>query len=1297
MRNFLTNSKIIRTLFLCLIAAGCVKPSQQASDSDESSATFSLKEASLEWSIGEVDPNFKIPLSKIFNYTLCLQDKRTLESVIGHSFRVEGGDSPQNLTTNVSGCLVWNEKVKFNDLATQTFIAQERKIIATGVHSGVRTFKFAFNPWVKDNFFIDLKYHPDALNDRDLVLPEKSQEALKSQKKLPVWPDNFVIQSSDIGSASSKRQIQIRAEFNPNVYVSASHGPYTARPLLDGVFQLHMYFVAETQDGKKFVVLEVSPPEKIRMENSKLKFSSVVNAPQSLEQGELKLAFQLIPVDGPEALVEYDGIYTLGDSDKIVGTFSPKLIKDFNNVNSDFSIVSYLNNAVTANGQKINFDSVKNQMSLKQASLDEIKELNLVSTNSLVIGKNKDGFKVQAESKFQSMNKQVFDRNLRFTTCVNKADGTPLIGRTFKIKSFTGIEVAPQKTTVENKGCLEWIEKFSNISNYAFQIPKAGFISLTSDEGDVLRIDTAIDPTNDNPMLDLRIPSEREEYETIQRNSKNFKMTVALNDFSIVPKSDATYSIDKTLNLDTTQAFNFDLKLVKVQRNDRPDGVQSEIIRDGFYLLRLALQKDYIDYVDLKSCKKKHLDLNGKVDGCERQHVTTTQKVVEFEGGHIKNGTFINLFFSDWRFRKTINNILVEFYPLDFSKLNPKNIDQQIADLNIRFSGPMKSPESIQLFDSLIDRKSNLYSNENFVGQIVPMEVFGVDPKLEINTKERLLKICESKHCPTSPQANIEYDSNDADPEISKFKQGNYHLQGVKVEDLMNIERQQLTEFNLHKNQEYNFSDFIRNTMSDVVILGAKELSSPLDPKLNQVLPIPQKNATHVEGFLNTLNRVSPDYEKTQYFCPIQSLAEFGLDMACPMSKQIMPPRMLLNDKRFYKEVLIQDRMPEFDNYLPKITLDSLKQLMSYSIQTPSLNETENAKIIKANDDYAKLRRAFANRMCYFWFSEFIPKQRRSFTEIYQPSNFLTRKYDLAAKIAKNLPTISNQNDRTEDLVDSCILDIFKKGSDSVFYIEKKLQVYNFKQNEDLQPVEYFGITVNSSESVGLTISKTISDSSSLTFNPVAFIGMFLKSNLLGLFTFAGFNFSHNDGDSNSSSVAKGADTSTSVSLDVEQANIRLNLLAYDPCLNIRLNPGFIKSHKLIQRVGPTPEKGDIRLQNEKLNILGRGLLICGGEKITTPLAYTEKYYFVSQAIPNANVIRRFDFRANHYSFKLRGDNELRTFYSLIAPKGADSSAPLNMDHNTRLNIDDRMKGLNSEDASLPYREPSYPSVITLY
>ena len=932
---------ISKGLIAVTLLAGCIRPAhkdmsaQSIEDQEESLSTFSLKEATASFAPQDLDANFKVVTSTKLTINLCLEDKRTLEAVIGHTFRVDGGDSPKDLKTNISGCLVWTESFSDNPFATVTFISQERKIVATGVHSGHRTFRFAYNPWVAPySYFADLNFQPGWLSTRDLVSVEDSKDALNGvlkdgQKiKLPAWPESFSVQALDIEASSKARKLKLHGEFTPNFYRTYSYGPATARPLADGLFEYHMYFVIETKPGaadatqnKKFIAYEAHSKKPIKMDNLKLKFDEVVELVSQSNQGELRLAVQIIPVQGPESLVPFHGVYTLGESGTLNGTFSPKLIDTMNNVSQKFDISTYLDGAYRQDGYKIKTN--QKSMSLVQTTSAEIQSLNLISIHSMSIPQSDAGFEVKTDMQAQNDTQQYTDRDLTFKACIQNASGLPVIGQSFQVQTFLPGPPKSLKTTIENQGCLNWTETFKNISYYAREIPQEGIVTITNGDS-VMKIPVAIDALGSPAFYDLRLAHKKQEFENLQANLKTRKITLLLKQFSLTPHGDQLFAIDRSLNLDTSQTFNFDLPGVQIHRSDRPAGKQNEDIRDGYYLLRVALQKDYIDHIETENCKTKHTLKDGSVDGCEKQHVATSQKVVHFLGGKIQ-GTIMNLFFTDWRFLRVINNILVELYPIDYSKLSPQNLDAQMQNLNLEFADASKSPAAIAKFDSLIDKNSDIYSKDNFIGQVIPLENLVYDPNLYINNDSRKLLICEMKQCGSGFQTGVQYDTTDSDPEIAKFRLGNIHLIGVKVEDLMPVEKTLVDNLNIQNSETFDLGQFAKNNYSDLVMIKSTALENELGNSVNKVLPVPTKTAANAQEFVNVLNKFAPDYKKWMYDCDRKTLTS---DAAC--FADTMGTGIQTRVKNEPANLMVQDRISTLENYLPKLTVDALSDLPAH-------------------------------------------------------------------------------------------------------------------------------------------------------------------------------------------------------------------------------------------------------------------------------------------------------------------------------------------------------------------------------
>ncbi len=1300
------------SIFCFLLLSSCFRPEHKSPDAnsldaqEESLATFALRETTATFEEQELNSNFKIPLSKKLTFNVCIQDKRTLESVIGHSFRIEGADSLKDLKTNVSGCLVWSEKVPFNFFAQSIFVSEQRKIIATGIHSGRRTLRFAIRPWETSDNYVDLNFNPSKIAERDLAPLAKADDALQgrlgNQEKLkvPTWPDSFSIQALDIELSAKARKIKIHGELTPSVYTTSSSGKVGTVAFTNGLFDYHLYFVIESKPSKdaakqnenqKLIVFEVHSKKPANMDNLKLKIDEVVELNKLVNQGELRLALQLIPVQGPESLSVFNGVYTLGESNTLTGGFGPKLVDGLNNVGKDFQIASYLNGAFRQDGTKIKSNS--SSMTLVQSSPSEIKSLNLVTTHSFSVPESPWSFGASPDAQHQNENLQFVDRDITFKACIVNANKSPLIGETFQIQSYTGVPVAPITTTNDNGGCLIWVETFKNLSFYSREVPKEGMIIISSN-GQEMKLPVAIDPLSPTPMFDLRMPAKRLEFENLKASSKNRKIKLNLNRFAMTPRGNQIFAIDRALNLDTSQTFNFDLPQVQVARTDRTDNTQAEALKDGYYLLRVAIQKDYIDTQNLETCAKPHKLEDGTVDGCERQHVATAQKIVQFIGGHIQ-GTIMNFFFSDWRFLRVQNNLLVELYPIDYSKFSTQNLDQQMQDLNVEFSGVAKTHASIAKFDSLIDKNSDIYSTENFIGQIVPLEAFVYDTALYANNKARSLQICETKACGSGFYSNVHYDASDSDPEIAKFRLGTLHLLNTKVEDLMEVERQEMMAINTDKPEAFDIGKFAASAFSDLVMINTSALEVQIDKSVNSFLPVPTQSQANVESFLESLNKMTPDFSKWIYRC---DRSRFDSDTMCFINGNDGGPKghpMAKIDK-----LMVQDKVPGLANYMPKMTKEALQEFISYVPEKEvATDEGADAAKVENQKQYIQ-QRNFAFRLCKFWFHDYIPSQNKTKDPIYQQSNWAMRGSEWVEKqFDKYRPNWmkSDQRDLSEELVDDCVLSTFKDAT-SVFFFERKLPVFEFKQTEDTQPLDTFGIDISSSESVSFGISTSSSASSSATFNPIAFVGLIKPIGaLLGVFTPFGYSWSWSDSISKSKGKNLDSSTSSGVSLNVDQENLRLNLNEYDSCLNVRLNPAYIENAKLLDRVGSKDPNMTTKMKKDKIRYLTRGLLICGGERIKKPILYTERYYFLRQSLNDPTMTRKYDFRNNPYSFKLRGDNELHTFYSLTSAKpSADASFRLNQGHNLKSNIEQRMKNITDKNPSVPYRQPSFPGVITI-
>lgn len=1338
-------TKIILTLSLSLGLSSCFKPSTKSSDDSEALASFNIRQSSATSEHKDVDKNWRIPLSKKYNFTVCLQDKKTQENIIGHEFKVDilnsnsvqtsnaqnqnaqisSSDFGKTIKTDARGCLVWNESIKYNYWALETFITQQRKITAAGLHKGSREFKFAINPWNKSDEFVDLKLDPNKIADRDLVKTDNAELSLKGQSKsnpITVWADDLKFRMMDIGTSSQRREIRVYGEFTPKISIPKSDQTISHKNIEDGIFKLKIFFVSEVPSTKnKYILFEIETKD-LKMEGGKVRFDSkALLSKMQPSQGELKIAMIITPVDPPQALNEFHGVYTITSSLDLNGRQDPQPVAEMNsNSYPSFKVYHYLQQQTytfTAEGkiQAYKLPTIaSNTESTKESSKDNSKD---DLTNDLILDGltsassyylTHDNFTVKGGKIFTEFNKQYFSREITFSACFLNATGSPLIGSTFKVITFKN-QTLTRTTDSSNYGCVKWNEEFDHLSYYAYEEPLVGKVSFINQMGEQLDIPVALDPwvSGDGSDIhyDLRSPSQVSRYNKAKENIKRIPIKRSISSFHLVNSNKSTYDIDPYLNLDTTQIFKFSIDGASIIRNDRPNGLVNESIQDGYYLMRIALQKDYYDS-----------------DGSKKEHVTTAQKIIEFKNHEVVPGTEVQLFFSDWRFLRVVNNVVLELYPINFDKLHAvsgEDLASQVQNLNIRFAHERsKTPESISLFDELIDKASPFYSDENFVGQLVPLMPSDNDPSLQSNNAARMMQNCEIGECQIGFTSGVSYRDPSIDPNVAKYSVGDSHLINTTVSMLMIRERELLVNFQKKKSINFDFADFVSSTFSDLIFLKPlNSLSASNTEKIqknNDVVKIPSSQTPNAQAFLNQLNsyKVRSTCNTDNITCQLRN---YFSEKAAEFMARINIGR---------GSWLVQDFDPKLSNFVAKISMNDLVGILTFA--TSENAPAQAASQFSFQNLYQNIhkqelsKRDLAFRLCHFWFRDYIPRQKYAQSkQVYRNSYKMTRSSSLAEEKFDKLPDVATQESLIQDYVQYCINEVASHGADSVFLFEKKMKVDRFIQESKVDGQRLgdhsFSVSINASEGMNLDHSITQNTASSRGFSPMGFIGLFPQLKIISLFTPFSFqlnaseseNAGHNNNNQNS--------TSTSITFNADQIDQGLTLLEYNPCLNIRLNSDYVFKYKLIHQdangdftqgyLGPKLSAEEVEqfkvanglrasdrklpadFQNkvdDKLKLVSRGLLICLGEIQKTPIHYVEKYLFLTKQL-NSGMLHTHDFR-NNLAISFRGTNELSLFYNSVSPNVQDK---FTLQKNLWNGVEKRVQDIK-------YKQPSYPGVITL-
>lgn len=146
------------------------------------------------------------------------------------------------------------------------------------------------------------------------------------------------------------------------------------------------------------------------------------------------------------------------------------------------------------------------------------------------------------------------------------------------------------------------------------------------------------------------------------------------------------YTVDDFMALRIYKQFNLDISPRVLRYSSLTGGrMRNDPLRDGIYLLKVAIQKDYAPF-----------------DGDRHEYITAVRKLVRVVAGRIT--TPIEVMFRDFRVMKIRDNLLIEIAPINEARLNGKQRQTLKVD---------------GLLDDLIATNSGL-EPRTFVGPVVP-------------------------------------------------------------------------------------------------------------------------------------------------------------------------------------------------------------------------------------------------------------------------------------------------------------------------------------------------------------------------------------------------------------------------------------------------------------------------------------------------------------------------------------------------------------------------------------------------
>jgi len=320
MRSF----NLARTIFPALLGLGlisCTLPDPNNNATTGSPATFTLDSQDGSLISTDMHPTFSIPVAKHFSFKACFKDRKLAKAVKSHKFTVSGGEGNLDLTTDASGCLVWEEKIAYNHLADAAYVEVKRSVTAKGIQKGTLNVSWALNPWQDQVLSMkDKKVDGMLSGDKAKVRLQGIDDTTKKPVSRPLVLENTIASVVPLNMDKSGIQIAINLHSEPKVMVKDINGQDTKWALTAGQFKAKMYLIRQAYYGKDHKREFVAKPFDVSIDQL-LDGQISIPATVSIEGGcslyQYYIGLEVTPVNGPVGLTGFGAIYAFAACENI--------------------------------------------------------------------------------------------------------------------------------------------------------------------------------------------------------------------------------------------------------------------------------------------------------------------------------------------------------------------------------------------------------------------------------------------------------------------------------------------------------------------------------------------------------------------------------------------------------------------------------------------------------------------------------------------------------------------------------------------------------------------------------------------------------------------------------------------------------------------------------------------------------------------------------------------------------------------------------------------------------------------
>jgi hypothetical protein len=742
-----------------LMAAACTKPDTVDSDKKSSAqASFVIDRAGGSGALSTLNTKstWDVPLSAHYSFYVCLNQRASGDKIKGQKFLIENPLTqtriePEGPTDN-NGCLKWKEEISFNHFAKRSYrIPVTRKVIGQGVNTGSRELNLAVNPWAlgsqKRDSGEDVVFLQNVtLPTHQLVAPQDAMKALSGEHSgaAELWVQSVSVRSLKRQDFDDGIVLDLTLSMNPRVKMWNLNGELGYQNITSGEFDVIAHLVAVdvgSGQNKKVILTSGEVTGQGLVRDGQLTASIRTSLEKRVNSGNLELVLKLIPRGlAGRSLKEFEGIFELGRSNALSGNSSGVLAQACREEKPSCQMTSYL-------AQAENFETLKNQGYA-------------FKNDPFIFGTLKPRFASVLPGETATR------RTVAYTasTCItDRFTGERVADMPFVIEYLDEndkpIPDEVYRKSSDETGCLSWDAKIF----HKYYEPEELFwkrVRISRENGTSRILRFALNPWDDKFTFGWDEREFSKEFIQSVQSRKKIRSRFFLDSFGYHTVR-FLYEIDRFMELEVKKTILIDLR----PRVLRYSGIvnarkQTEPLRDGFYLLKVGIQKDYLDTAERgvvlqgpirpnQTPAQGAAVANAMKDVPKREFITTRTALVRVVDGHMIHP--LELTMRDLRLMRTRSNFMIQLETVDERLLQTNQVLREMFQKELEKMGQRReefsnmTPEEVQT--KLAERASELkgklenaffYIRERLQSESPIIDKFELEPNLLEPIKQAL-------------------------------------------------------------------------------------------------------------------------------------------------------------------------------------------------------------------------------------------------------------------------------------------------------------------------------------------------------------------------------------------------------------------------------------------------------------------------------------------------------------------------------------------------------------------------------